>query len=108
MADDHEHEVDPLGWMAVPDHHPVLAADGAVGGYVAARLGDLSNGRFDGFVIGIDIPKQADPRLMLEAEHVEEITVESVHTNLTVAELAALPPYEPDRAWRPRLKRRKR
>lgn len=97
MADD-AHEPDPLGWMAVPDQHPVLASDGTVGGYVAARLGDLNNGRFDGFVLGIDVPKQIDPRLMLEAEHVQDITVDAVHTDLTGAELAALPSYEPDRA----------
>jgi hypothetical protein len=103
-----ENEPDPLGWMAVPDKHPVLASDGSQAGYVVTRLGDLQNGRFDGFVVGIDVPRQIDPRVHLEVDDVEEITTAAVTTNLTVEEIAALPNYEPDRAWQPRLSRRKR
>lgn len=106
--DEHEAGADPIGWMTVPDQHPVLSVDGEPVGYVAARLGDVRNGRFDGFVVGIDVKRQLDPRLMLEVDEVGDITVDAVHTTLTADALRALPPYEPDRAWKPRLAKRKR
>ena len=107
-SDSQDGDVDPIGWMAVPDKHPVLAEDGEHVAYVAARLGDVRNGRFDGFVIGIDVKLQLDPRLMLEVDQVGDITIEAVHTQLSADAIRALPPYEPDRAWKPRLQQRKR
>jgi len=101
-------EADPIAWLAVPDKHPVLDSAGKPAAYVAARLGDPGNGRFDGFVIGIDVPRAVDPRLMLEVEYIGDIDTDGVHTTLTATELAALPEYEPDQSWQPRLKRRKR
>lgn len=101
-------EPDPIAWNVVPDKHPVLDADGTAVAYVAARLGDQSNARFDGFVVGIDVPMQPDPRLHLEADLVDDITVEAVHTSLTAEAIRALPPYVPDQQWAPKLKPRKR
>ena len=92
-------EPEELSWMVLPDRHPVLASNGAVGGYSAAVLGDQSNGRFDGIVVGIDRANARDPRLMLEVDLIARLDTLGIHTTLSSEEIAALPDYKKDEVW---------
>jgi hypothetical protein len=100
MSDDEPH---PLSWMALPERHPVLSADGEAVGYGASALGDLRNGRFDGIVVGIEA-RGRDSRLMLEVAQIDELLSDGIHTNLTADEIRALPPFQRDRVWKPSRK----
>lgn len=93
-------EAEPLSWMVLPDRHPVLAKGGEVAGYALAALGDQSNGRFDGIVVGIDRKMERDPQLMLEVDHIDALDTHGIHTNLSVAEIEGLPEYAPDQLWK--------
>jgi hypothetical protein len=90
---------EPLSWMVVPDHHPVLDRDGQQAGYAASVVGDHNNGRFDGIVVGIDKSLARDPRLMLEPDQITELDTVGVHTTLTSDEIQGLPEYQPDQVW---------
>ena len=92
-------EPEELSWMVLPDRHPVLASDGAIVGYAAAVLGDHSNGRFDGIVVGIDRSVARDPRLMLEVDQIDIMDSAGIHTTLTAPEIEALPEYSADAVW---------
>ena len=89
----------PIAWMVLPERHPVLSRDGEAVGYGAAALGDMGNGRFDGIVVGIDVPHARDPRLMLEVAQIDRLTTDGVHTNLGADEIRALPAFASDQAW---------
>jgi hypothetical protein len=92
---------DPLSWLVLPERHPVLASDGEVVGYAASVLGDQSSGRFDGIVVGIDERFKVDAKLLLEADQIEDLLTDGIHTKLTADEIRALPEYSPDEAWSP-------
>lgn len=98
MSDD---AADPLSWLVLPDRHPVLSNGGEAVGYAASVLGDQSNGRFDGIVVGIDERFKVDDRLMLEVDQIDELLVDGVHTTLSAEEIRALPAYVKDENWTP-------
>lgn len=92
-------EPEELSWMVLPERHPVLASDGTEAGYAASVMGDESNGRFDGVVVGIDRSLARDPRLMLEVDQITLLDTVGIHTSLTVEQIEGLPEYAPDQVW---------
>ncbi len=90
---------EPLSWLVLPERHPVLSSDGEAIGYAASVLGDQSNGRFDGIVVGIHERFAVDDKLLLEADQIDDLLSDGIHTMLTADEIRALPEYEPDQTW---------
>lgn len=89
-----ESSADRISWLAVTERLPVFGAAGGEIGYTAKVLGDTSNGRFDGIVLGVDERFKRDPELVIEVDQIEDLKEDGVYTILTDEDIATLKPYE--------------
>jgi hypothetical protein len=81
----------PVAWRAIIYESPVLAADGQRAGVVREVLGSDAEDIFHGIRLALD----KDHRdVMLAADNVSSITGRALTTDLTLAELTALPDYD--------------
>lgn len=96
-----EYDAPQIAWMVIPERHPVIGADETEIGYVAAVLGDHGNGRFDGVVMGIDVPLAKDPRLLVEVDQIVALNEKAIITNLSATDVKQLPTYEKQVVWQP-------
>lgn len=79
-----------VAWRAMPYRAPVVAADGSVIGSAESLLGDDKEDIFHGIVVK---RSQGGGLLEIPATRVKKITTHHVVTDLTDADVAALPPY---------------
>lgn len=80
-----------IAWPATPPHAPVVDAQGGEIGRVAAILGDEAEDIFHGLAL-----KRAHDgeTVQIPAARIRRVTTAHVITDLTAAEVDALPPYE--------------
>ncbi|HEX5466077.1 MAG TPA: hypothetical protein VFW92_05300 [Candidatus Limnocylindrales bacterium] len=80
----------PISWRVVSAETPVQATDGTVAGHVADVLGADAEDIFHGLVV----KRAAGPECVVLAERITALLADRVETDLSTAEIAALPPYE--------------
>lgn len=83
----------PVSWMAIPRHTPILDRDGKEVGHVDAVLGDEERDIFHGLALNLAGPAG---NVELLADRVERITTQRIHTDLAPDEAKTLPPLHPD------------
>jgi hypothetical protein len=79
-----------VAWRAMPYRAPVMAADGSEIGTAESLLGDEEEDIFHGIVVK---PRQSGKALEIPAVRIKKITAKHVVTDLTDADVHALPPY---------------
>lgn len=83
----------PIAWRAVTDGTPVQAADGATVGQVSDILGADAEDIFHGLLIA---RTGHGPSCVVLAEHITSLGADRIQTDLSPADIAALPAYEPE------------
>jgi len=79
----------PVAWTVMPEHVPVVGADGSELGIAEEVLGDREEDIFHGIVM-----RRRDGQLVeLLAEHVRKTTEQHVVTDLTGSDAEALSAY---------------
>ena len=79
----------PIAWTAMPEHAPVVGADGSEIGKAEKILGDRDDDIFHGVVM-----RRADgDAIEIPASRIERMTERHVITNLGADEARSLPPY---------------
>jgi hypothetical protein len=79
-----------VAWRAMPYRAPVVAADGSDMGTAESLLGDEKEDIFHGIVVKV---RHGGGLLEIAAARIKKITPYHVVTDLTDADVAALPPY---------------
>jgi hypothetical protein len=79
-----------VAWRAMPYRAPVVAADGSVIGTAESLLGDEEEDIFHGIVVK---RKLGGSPLEIPATRIKKITAKHVVTDLSDADVAALPAY---------------
>jgi hypothetical protein len=79
-----------VAWRAMPYRAPVVAAAGSAIGTAESLLGDEEEDIFHGIVVK---RKQGGRPLEIAAGRIKKITAKHVVTDLSGAEVDALPPY---------------
>ena len=79
-----------IAWTAMPYRAPVLARDGTAIGRAESLLGDEEEDIFHGIVTDLAPDGR---RVEIAAARIKKITDKHVMTDLTVDEVAQLPPY---------------
>lgn len=79
-----------VAWRAMPYRAPVVAGDGTVIGTAESLLGDEEEDIFHGIVVK---RKQGGSPLEIPASRIKKITAKHVVTDLSEADVAALPAY---------------
>ena len=79
-----------VAWRAMPYRAPVVAADGSEIGTAESLLGDEEEDIFHGIVVK---PKQSGKALEIAAVRIKKITIKHVVTDLSDADVLALPAY---------------
>jgi hypothetical protein len=78
-----------VAWQAMPDHAPVVAADGSRIGTTEKLLGDLEEDIFHGLVV-----RRADGEAVeIPARRIKRVTRQHVVTDLGQQEAQTLPAY---------------
>jgi len=81
---------DPISWRAIVYGTPVIASDGAQVGTVREVLGSDEEDIFHGVRVALD----GHPDVMLSATELTELTATSITTDLSAADLHAMPAYD--------------
>jgi len=92
---------DPVSWLQIQQGWAVRTADGASIGAVAQVEGDKGADIFDGLAVESGDPKQVR---YVSGEQVGAIFPGEVTLRISVAEAAALPPFQaapPETTWHP-------
>src|SRR5260370_19608102 len=79
-----------VAWRVMPYRAPVVAADGSVIGTAESLLGDEEEDIFHGIVVK---RKQSGSPLEIAASRIKKITSKHVVTDLSAADVGALPAY---------------
>ena len=79
-----------VAWRAMPYPAPVVAADGSEIGTAESLLGDEEEDIFHGIVVQ---PRQSGKALEIAAVRIKKITTKHVVTDLSDADVHALPAY---------------
>lgn len=79
-----------VAWRAMPYRAPVVAADGSEIGTAESLLGDEEEDIFHGIVVK---PRQSGKALEIAAVRIKKITTKHVVTDLSGADVHALPAY---------------
>jgi len=79
-----------VAWQAMPGRATVVGADGSEIGTAESVLGDESEDIFHGVVVK---HRGNGKRLEIPAARIQKITEKHVVTDLTEADVAALPPH---------------
>ena len=79
-----------VAWRAMPYRAPVVAADGSEIGTAESLLGDEEEDIFHGIVVK---PRQGGKPLEIPAARIKQITTKHIVTDLSKAEVHALPAY---------------
>jgi hypothetical protein len=77
-----------VAWRAMPYRAPVMAGDGSVIGTAESLLGDEEEDIFHGIVV-----KRGGRALEIPASRIKKITAKHVVTDLSEADVTALPAY---------------
>jgi hypothetical protein len=85
-----ENEIE-IAWQAMPDHAPVVAADGSRIGTTEKVLGDLEDDIFHGVVIRRDDGEAVE----IPAARIKRVTQQHVITDVGHQEAKTLPAYKP-------------
>ncbi len=84
-------DTDPIGWRAIVYGTPILAADGTKAGTVREVLGSDGEDIFHGIRVAL---AHGNRDVMVRADDVTTITTASIGTDLSAADIAALPTYD--------------
>lgn len=98
MADD-----TAVAWTDVSRGAPVLGADGAAFGHVDAVLGDASSDIFHGLAVNHSGVHLGTVEVL--AQHIHKITEAQVETDLSQADVDALPTYKEERWYHANVSR---
>jgi hypothetical protein len=91
MSEQQGNAADPIAWRAITYESPVVASDGQVAGKVREVLGSDAEDIFH----GIRLRLAAGHRdVMLDSDNVMSISKQQLTSDLSMAELAALPDYD--------------
>jgi len=83
---------DPVSWRAIVYGTPVLAVDGTRAGSVREVLGSDAEDVFHG--VRMTPSQHGREDAMVPADRITSMTQEAVTTDLTMAEISALPPFD--------------
>ncbi len=89
-------EAGPASWRTIVYGTPVVSSGGAPVGTVREVLGSDAEDIFHGLRVALD---EGHRDVLVAADHIASLTVDTVTTDLTASELAALPAYDEEATY---------